>query len=123
MVIGILAGTVCYFAIRFRVKRGWDDALDVWGVHGVGGVLGIVSLGLFGTLAVNAAGANGLLFGGADFFVKEVAAAAGASAYAFAISYAMLFVINKFTPVRVSTDEEKLGLDEALHGEVAYEAQ
>jgi Amt family ammonium transporter len=88
----------------------------------VGGCLGIVSLGIFGTLTVNAAGANGLLYGGADFFAKEVAAAAGASAYAFAISYAMLWIINKFTPVRVTKEEEEAGLDEALHGEAAYEA-
>jgi len=120
-VIGILAGTVCYFAIRFRVKRGWDDALDVWGVHGVGGVLGIISLGVFATLSVNAFGADGLAAGNAEFFGKEVAAALGASAYAFAVSYAMLWVINKFTPVRVTKEEEEAGLDEALHGETAYE--
>ena len=122
MVIGLLAGSVCYFAIRFKNKRGWDDALDVWGVHGVGGVLGVVSLGIFGTLSVNAAGADGLLAGNADFFMKEVAAAAFASGYAFAFTYAMLWLINKVTPVRVKPADEELGLDEALHGEAAYEA-
>jgi Amt family ammonium transporter len=122
MVIGVLAGSVCYFAIRFKNKRGWDDALDVWGVHGVGGILGVVSLGVFATLSVNAAGADGLLAGNSDFFVKEVAAAAFASAYAFAFTYAMLWLINKFTPVRVRPEDEEVGLDEALHGEVAYEA-
>jgi Amt family ammonium transporter len=122
MVIGILAGSVCYLAIMFKNKRGWDDALDVWGVHGVGGILGVVSLGVFGTLTVNAAGADGLLAGNADFFVKEVAAAAFAAVYAFAFTWGMLWLISKVTPVRVKPEDEEIGLDEALHGEVAYEA-
>lgn len=121
MVIGILAGSVCYLAIMFKNRRGWDDALDVWGVHGVGGVLGVVSLGIFATVGVNAAGADGLLAGNAGFFGKEVAAAAFASAYAFAFTYAMLWLINKVTPVRTTKEEEEVGLDSALHGEVAYE--
>jgi ammonium transporter, Amt family len=121
MVIGLLAGTVCYGAIFFKNRRGWDDALDVWGVHGVGGVLGVVSLGLFGTLSVNAFGNNGLLYGNADFFVKEVAAAAFACVYAFAFTYGMLWLIDRVTPVRVTKEEEEIGLDAALHGEVAYE--
>ncbi len=122
MVIGILAGSVCYFAILFKNKRGWDDALDVWGVHGVGGVLGIVSLGIFATLSVNAAGADGLLAGRADFLGKEVAAAGFAAGYAFAFTYAMLWLINKVTPVRVTKEEEEAGLDESIHGEAAYES-
>jgi Amt family ammonium transporter len=121
MVVGILAGTVCYFAITFKNKRGWDDALDVWGVHGVGGVLGVVCLGMFGTLSINAAGADGLFYGNPTFFGKEVAAVAFASAYAFGFTYAMLWIINKFTPVRVTKESEEIGLDEALHGEAAYE--
>ncbi|HKZ59279.1 MAG TPA: ammonium transporter [Candidatus Thermoplasmatota archaeon] len=121
MVIGILAGSVCYLAILFKNRRGWDDALDVWGVHGVGGVLGVVSLGIFATLGVNAAGADGLLAGNPGFFGKEVAAAAFASVYAFAFTYAMLWLINKVTPVRTTKEEEEVGVDQALHGEAAYE--
>jgi Amt family ammonium transporter len=122
MVIGMLAGSVCYFAIRFKNKRGWDDALDVWGVHGVGGILGVICLGLFGTLSVNALGQNGLLYGNGDFFLKELAAVGFAAGYAFAISWAMLWVINKVTPVRITEEEEMAGLDSSLHGEEAYEA-
>lgn len=121
MVIGILAGSVCYLAILFKNRRGWDDALDVWGVHGVGGILGVVSLGIFATLGVNAAGADGLLAGNAGFFGKEVAAALFAAAYAFGFTYAMLWLINKVTPVRTTKEEEEVGVDQALHGEVAYE--
>jgi ammonium transporter, Amt family len=121
VIIGCLAGVVCYFAISLRSRMKLDDALDVWGVHGVGGMLGIISLGIFAELAVNQAGSNGLLLGNTTFFLKELAAVAGSSIYAFGASYAMLWIINKFTPVKVSPEEEENGLDEALHGETAYE--
>jgi len=93
--------------------------LDVRGVHGVGGIIGVVALGVFGSVAVNPAGADGLIFGGSTFFVKQVVAVVGASIYAFVFSYVMLILINKVTPVRVSEAEE-MGLDEKLHGETAY---
>lgn len=118
--IGILSSVVCYIAVNMKNKLGWDDSLDVWGVHGVGGCLGVVMLGVFGTTAVNAAGANGLWHGGMNFFAKEVLAVTATAAYAFAFSYGCLFVINLFTPVRTSEKEEEAGLDEAQHGETAY---
>jgi len=118
--IGILASVVCYLAVNLKNKLGWDDALDVWGVHGVGGVLGVILLGVFGTTAVNAAGANGIYHGGAAFFGKQVAAVFGTALYAFAFSYAALHVINLFTPVKTTEKEEEIGMDEALHGETAY---
>ncbi|MCB2203348.1 ammonium transporter [bacterium] len=119
VIIGIASGFVCYFAVALKNKLKWDDALDVWGVHGVGGILGTIALGLFGSTAVNAAGADGLLFGGADFFFKEVVAVVGASIYAFAFTWVALKVINLITPVRTS-DLEEASLDESLHGETAY---
>ena len=112
---------VCYLAISLKSRWKLDDALDVWGVHGVGGMLGIISLGIFADLAVNAAGSNGLLLGNSTFFLKETAAVIGASAYAFGLSYGMLWIINKITPVKVTAQEEEIGLDESLHGETAYE--
>jgi Amt family ammonium transporter len=120
-IIGSAAGIVCYFAISLKNRWKLDDALDVWGVHGVGGMLGIISLGIFADLAVNAAGSNGLLLGDASFFLKELVAVVGSSVYAFGVSYGMLWLINKITPVKVTAQEEELGLDEALHGETAYE--
>jgi Amt family ammonium transporter len=117
--IGICAGLVCYAAVSMKNKLHWDDALDVWGVHGVGGALGIILLGLFGSTAINAAGADGLLNGGGDFFVKELVAVVVSSIYAFAFTYAMLWIINKITKVRTSEAEETT-LDESLHGESAY---
>jgi ammonium transporter, Amt family len=118
--IGIVAGLVCYVAVELKNRVGLDDALDVWGVHGVGGFLGIVMLGVLSTTAVNAAGSNGLLYGGADFFVKELVAVVGSSVYALAFTWAMLWLINRATPVR-TTEEEERELDQALHGEIAYE--
>jgi Amt family ammonium transporter len=100
----------------------WDDALDVWGVHGVGGVLGTILLGFFATKAINPAGADGLLAGGgATFLMKQVVAVVIASAYAFIFTYVALAVINLVTRVRVSEEEEMVGLDKALHGEKAYD--
>jgi Amt family ammonium transporter len=120
VVIGILASIICYLAVNLKNRVGWDDALDVWGVHGVGGVFGVVCLGIFANKLMNDAGADGLIHGGSLFFVKELAAVAGAAVYAFLFTYFVLWLINKFTRVQVTKDEEELGLDEALHGEQAY---
>ncbi|HPR64787.1 MAG TPA: ammonium transporter [Thermoanaerobaculia bacterium] len=120
VLIGIIAGIVCYGAITLKNKMGWDDALDVWGVHGVGGTLGIILLGLFATTTVNAAGADGLFYGNSTFFVKQLVAVVGFSLYAFIFTYIALVVIDKITPVRISKEEEDLGLDAVLHGEEAY---
>ncbi len=120
-IIGIVAGIVCYFAVSLKNKLKLDDALDVWGVHGVGGAIGIIMLGIFADASINSAGTNGLLLGGTSFFFKELVAVLGTSIYAFGISYAMLWLINKITPVKVSNTDEENGLDEALHGEAAYE--
>jgi ammonium transporter, Amt family len=119
VIIGITSGVVCYFAVSMKNRLKWDDALDVWGVHGVGGILGTICLGLFGSTAINAAGADGLLFGGAGFFFKQTAAVLGASAYAFLFTYGALKLINLITPVRTSDIEEN-SLDESMHGEIAY---
>ena len=96
-----------------------DDALDVWGVHGVGGMLGIILLGVFSSLAFNPAGSDGLLAGNSAFFGKQLAAVALSSVWAFGFTWGMLWLIDKFTKVRV-TEEEEAGLDESLHGETAY---
>ena len=121
-IIGIAAGFVCYLAVHLKNKLGWDDALDVWGVHGVGGALGVILLGVFASKAMNAAGADGLLAGGTHFFVVQCLAVIGASLYAFLFTYVMLAVINMFTTVKVSEADEDLGLDASLHGERAYDS-
>ncbi len=119
MIIGLVAGSLCYVAVQFKNKWGWDDALDVWGVHGMGGLFGTVLLGIFASSAIN--GQSGLLEGNSSFFFKETVAVIGASAYAFIFTYVMLIVINLVTKVKVSVEAEKLGLDTSLHGEQAYD--
>jgi Amt family ammonium transporter len=128
-IIGIIAGIVCYFAVAMKNKLKWDDALDVWGVHGVGGLIGIILLGLFANPAVNKSGLmmsngtilSGLFFGnGGNFFLRELIAILISSIYAFLFTYGVLWLINKIKPVRVS-EKDEAQLDEALHGEQAYD--
>ena len=120
VLIGVVSGVVCYYAVALKNRSGLDDALDVWGVHGVGGALGIVLLGMFATRAFNPSSTNGLFSGNPAFFWKQCAAVVLSSAWAFGFTYAMLWLINMVTPVRVTAVEEKAGLDESLHGEKAY---
>jgi len=120
VIIGLASGAICYYAVALKNRLRWDDALDVWGVHGVGGFLGIALLGVFASTAWNPAGADGLLAGNGEFFLKQVAAVIGSSIWAFAFTVGMLWLIDRVTPVKVSEAHEEAGLDEALHGEVAY---
>lgn len=124
-IIGIAAGIVCYFAVSLKNKLHWDDALDVWGVHGVGGSLGVIMLGLFATSAVNPmVTTNGFFVGGGfDFFWKQLVTVVAVCAYAFIFTYVMLWLINFITPVKVTKLEEETGLDNSLHGELAYEQE
>jgi ammonium transporter, Amt family len=109
--IGLAAGSLCYLAVNFREWRHWDDALDVWAAHGVGGLTGVILLGVFASLAVNAAGANGLAFGGPSFFGKQLAAASLVALYSFGMTWLILKVLNRFEAVRVPDDLEQRGLD------------
>ncbi len=120
VILGIIAGVGCYYAVQWRKSKSFDDALDVWGIHGVGGVLGVISLGIFASTTANPAGSDGLLNGGFSFFGFEVLSVVIATAWAFVFTYIALSVIDMFTPVRVTVREEMEGLDTALHGEEAY---
>jgi Amt family ammonium transporter len=123
VVIGIISGVICYYAVAIKNKLQWDDALDVWGVHGVGGFIGIIMLGMFASKAFNPAGRNGLFSGDPDgprFFVIQCGAVIISSVWAFAFTYGMLCLINVITPVKVTKETEELGLDAGLHGETAY---
>lgn len=117
-VIGLCAAVVCYAAIQFRMRQNWDDALDVWGVHGVGGGLGTILTGVFASAAINHI--SGLAEGNGRQFLVQVAGVAIAAIYAFVVTYGILRLINLFERVRVSKETELEGLDQILHGEVAY---
>ncbi len=119
--IGIIAGSVCYYAVNFKNRMKWDDALDVWGVHGVGGVTGTILLGVFGSELINPVEKGGaLLNGNVHFFFTQIIAVTIASVYAFIFTYIMLVLINRITPVKVTEGDETVGLDESQHGEIAY---
>lgn len=118
--IGIIASVGCYLAVKFKERQGWDDALDVWGVHGMGGVIGTICLGLFATTSINPGGVDGLFYGGGfSFLLKEIAAIALAVVYGFGFTVVILKGINRVIPVKVSYKEEKEGLDISNHGEIA----
>ena len=116
--IGIICAFVCYGAIMLRGKMGWDDALDVWGVHGVGGALGTILVGLFAAAAVDKV--SGLFEGNVHQFLIQLLGAGIAIVNTFVLTYVLLWVVNLITPVRVSEKIEVAGLDEGLFGEEAY---
>ncbi len=119
-IIGVIAGIVCFYAVALKNKLGWDDALDVWGVHGVGGFIGIILCGVFATTTFNPAGVDGLLRGNTHFFLIQCLAVVLSSVWAFVVTLGMLWIINRVTAVRVEDAAERVGLDEGLHGERAY---
>ncbi|GAB6101566.1 ammonium transporter [Thermococcus atlanticus] len=118
ILIGLLSAVICHTAVDFKSSRGWDDSLDVWGVHGVGGFSGIVLLGILGTSAI--LGSNGLAYGGTGFFIKQVIAAVFCAIYAFVITYILMWITDRITPVRVPDEAEKSGLDAYEWAEMAY---
>ncbi|HEY9765732.1 MAG TPA: ammonium transporter [Chroococcales cyanobacterium] len=118
-VIGITSAFVCYGAVQLRIKAGWDDALDVWGVHGVGGILGSILVGVFASAAINKV--SGLIEGNVHQFLVQLGGVAFTSIYAFAMTMLILKVIDMGSPVRVSHEVESRGLDEGIHGEAAYD--
>ncbi len=119
--IGALAGALCAGAVKLKFRWRYDDSLDVLGVHGVGGVIGTVLLGVFATTSVNAAGANGLASGGGWHLLGEqVLATVVCAAFACGMTALVAKVVDKAVGLRVSPDDENLGLDESQHAENAY---
>ncbi|MGE5390119.1 MAG: ammonium transporter [Deltaproteobacteria bacterium] len=121
IIIGLFVGPICYLAVsRIKERLGYDDALDAFGIHGIGGTFGALATGIFASTAVNPAYANGLLFGNPHQLLVQAAAVAVAITYAAFMTFMILKVISLFTSLRVTTSEEEIGLDVALHGEDAY---
>ncbi|MFJ4656837.1 ammonium transporter [Nocardia sp. NPDC088792] len=122
LAIGLVSGIVCCFAVELKGKLGYDDSLDVVGVHLAGGVVGALLLGLFGNKAINPAGADGLFYGGGlSLLGNQALALIAVMAWAAIVTVALMLVLKKITGNRVSEEDEELGLDQALHGESAYE--
>jgi Amt family ammonium transporter len=116
--IGVVAAIISNMAVHFKVtKTVLDDTLDVFPCHGIGGMVGMLMTGLFATLAVNKAGANGLMNGNPSFFFIQLKAMAIAVVYSFAVSWLIFKFINFIVPLRVSREEEEEGLDASQHDE------
>jgi Amt family ammonium transporter len=118
--IGALVSLFCYGAIMLKGKLGYDDSLDVFGVHGVGGTWGAIATGLFASVAINSAGANGLFHGNAALLGKQLIAVAVVMAYSFVLTFVILKVIGALMPLRLEKEDEETGLDLSQHGEVGY---
>ena len=121
VLIGVIAAVVCYYAMIAKMKMGIDDSLDVMAVHGVGGVLGVLAVGIFASSAVNAAGADGLLFGGGlTLLGKQLVGIFTVGGFAFGGTWIIAKVIDKTIGLRVKEMEEVVGLDLSQHGERAF---
>ncbi|MBN2083642.1 MAG: ammonium transporter [Anaerolineales bacterium] len=118
--IGALASPISLLAIKARQKMGLDESLDVWACHGIGGTWGALAVGLFASKAVNSAGADGLFYGNPSQFLIQAAAAAVSILFAFGMTYLLARVLKAAVGLRVTHDEEEVGLDISEHGEPAY---
>jgi Amt family ammonium transporter len=119
--IGIAAAVVCYYVmLLLKTKLSFDDSLDVFAVHGVGGILGMLSVGIFASLAVNPAGATGLVGGSADQLVKQLIGVGAVGGYAFTATWVLGKLVGVIMGLRVAPSEETVGLDLSQHGERAY---
>jgi Amt family ammonium transporter len=119
--LGFIAGALCSLAVLLKYKLGYDDALDVVGVHLVGGVAGALLIGFFGTKATGI-GLNGIFYGGGGHLLKLQAEAVGAAVgYSFVATLVIAKVIDLVMGLRITPDEEREGMDLVLHGETAYE--
>lgn len=121
VIMGLLVSPVCYLAVaKAKEKFGYDDSLDAFGIHGVGGTLGALATGVFATVAVNPAGANGLLYGNWKQVFIQLAAVLATYAFAGIGTWLILNGLSRFGAVRASEEEEEAGLDRSMHGEDGY---
>ena len=120
IIIGLAAGVACYFAINLKTKLGYDDSLDVVGVHGVGGTWGALATGLFASKAINSAGNNGLLFGNPSLIGIQALSVVSAWVYSFVVTLIILKILDWTMGLRVSEEHEVDGLDLSQHGESGY---
>jgi len=116
--MGAVVSGVCYLAIMMKGKLGYDDSLDVFGIHGVGGIWGAIGTGLFASAAIG--GTSGLFAGNAALVGKQIIATVAVLGYSLVVTLVILKVISLFTPLRVGEDDEDAGLDLSQHGEVGY---
>ncbi len=115
--IGFIAAIISNLAVYYKSKSSLDDTLDVFPCHGIGGMVGMLLTGVFATKSVNSAGVDGLLYGNASFFVTQLKALLIVVTFSFTMSLGIFKVISLMLPLRVSSEEEELGLDATQHDE------
>jgi Amt family ammonium transporter len=119
--IGLIAGILCYFAVaKIKPALGYDDSLDVFGVHGIGGIWGTLATGLFAEMAINQGGANGLLFGNAKLFFVQIFYLLVCISYAAVVTWILFKIVDALVGMRVDKQSELIGLDLTQHNESAY---
>jgi Amt family ammonium transporter len=121
--IGLIAGAVCAVAVTLKFKAGYDDSLDVVGVHLVGGLVGSLLLGFFADASINPAGTDGVFQGGGfGLFGEQVLAVVATMVWSFVVTLGIVFVLSKVLPggIRVSEEDEETGLDLSQHSETGY---
>jgi Amt family ammonium transporter len=122
VVIGFIAGVICALAVGLKYKLGYDDALDVVGVHLVGGIIGSLAIGFFGSSVVNSVGLDGIFYGGGtDLLAKQALGVGLVFAYSFVATLIIGFLIEKTIGFRVQSEKELIGVDQTEHAESAYE--
>ena len=121
ILIGFGAGIICYMAVSLiKPMLGYDDALDAFGIHAVGGAWGALATGLFASVSVNSGGADGLFFGDAGLLWKQILSICGTGIYAFGVTYVLLVILDSVIGLRVTEEEEQMGIDLSEHGEAGY---
>ncbi len=121
IIIGIGAGVICYYGVNtMKAKFGYDDSLDVFGVHGLGGTWGALATGLFANEAIAGEGVNGLFFGNPYQLWIQFISVVASMAFAGIGTYIILKIVGAIVPLRAKREDEVTGLDLSLHGEVAY---
>ena len=121
MLLGLVAGAICAFAVSLKYRLGFDDSLDVVGVHLVGGIIGTVLIGFLADPG-SPAGVAGLFYGGGvDQLWRQVVGAAAVLIYSFVLSYVIALVVKAIVGLRIENEDEINGIDEAEHAETAYD--
>jgi Amt family ammonium transporter len=115
--IGAVAAIISNVAVYYKSKSVLDDTLDVFPCHGIGGIVGMILTGVFATKAINAGGNDGLFYGNPDFFFTQIKGLVIVVAYSFSASYGIFKLINWVMPIRVSEEDEEIGLDASQHDE------
>ena len=121
VIIGLLGGLICYTAVMAKSRFGYDDSLDVVGIHGVGGLAGTICLGIFASTAINPGGADGLIHGNINLLIVQFKGIFIVGGYTLVISYVLLKAINAVSPLRLAQKAEEEGMDTSEHSESAYQ--